>query len=643
MNIVYFFFIVLFLASLVQFISIKHVQSSFEYFLKTVIILSVTISIFAIYETKGITVFWSYILIILILIFKKIILFNKFDFKQFCSDLYFTLYSIPILILQFILNYNFSKGDFKIPSDDIIVYASYSKHIIEFGQENKYALFSHFYPKLFTGLNPYHFYELWMNALVTKLNQDSSILNLNFITYPLLIWIVVIGLISILDTLNINKIKGRIIVILLLFIGPLYFQAYEFVFKDGNLVNYSVFTIPGFVKQTLSYSYFGQKHLPVIIFSIVIVNLILLEYWKCTLMGIQSLVIASFGLFPGAYALFIPIFMKISKNKKTSFIILSILCFIAFFGILKVNQLGISEDISKSTFYINFFLKDLNWKGEILRVIYKLTVPFLWFVILYLPFLILIFLNYKTIVHKKICKTFIQLILFSYVGAACFTLIIEGLNTEQFITNLLPFYNIVFTTIILMIFKASLSNSKKTVLNYSLIAIVLIQNLYFTLNFHSYFKNVHNDQYENKTQNKLIYKLKKDKTHWIAYLLSDATIAKYDPMHQYVKLPAKFLYNFDYFNQVNINYPYQQYPKNSSFYAFAPYNQMKYFLNNKKIAKSDFSIEQLNFLRKYRISWVLCEKNAETPSLFKRYIVDSVLDKLSKEKYYKLRFSKNHF
>lgn len=645
MFIIILFTLLLLLTLSTQFITIKEVNTSFEYFLKMLIILSFAISIYAIYATNGKTLFWSYLLIILVLLLKKKIQLKQFELKNFFYNISYLLYLIPILILQCILHFNFSKLEFKIPSDDIIVYASYSKQIVEFGQENKYALFSHFYPKLFNGVNPYHFYELWLNALVSLLNKNESIYNLIFITYPLLIWMAFIGLISILDNFKINKIKSKLFALLFLFIGPLYFQAYEFLFKDGNLVNYAVFTIPGFVKQTLPFSYFGQKHLPVILFSIVLVNFAILEYWKSTLISIHALIIASFGLFPGAYSLLIPIFLKVSKNKKSFFIVLAVLSFITFFGLLQINKLGISKDISNATFYFNFFLTDLNWKGEILRVIYKLTIPFLWFVILYIPYLIIILLNYKTLLKNKIFKTLMQIILFSYLGASCFTLILEGLNTEQFITNLLPLYNIIFITIIILIIsqKTEKSFSKRFILSSIIIAIVIVQNVYFTVNFHRYFKDVYNDKYQKTTQKKILHKFTLDKTRYIAFLLSDSTVAEYDPMHQYVKLPAKFLYNHDYFNQVNINYPYQEYPKNSSYYTFAPYNQMKYFLNNKKITKSDFVIEQLNFLRKYRIKWVLCEKNAKITTLMRTYCVDSVLDKLSGEKYYKLSFNKNHF
>lgn len=643
MIMIYFYIILIFLIFSIQFISIREVNSSFEYFLKTLIIISLSISIFAIYETNGLTLYWSFVLITGYLIFKKKIFINQFSFKKLIYDLSYIFYTIPILILQFKFNYNFSKSDIKIPSDDIIIYAGYSKQIVEFGQENKYALFSHFYPKLFYGLNPYHFYEIWLNALVAKTNNYSSIYNLIFLTYPLLIWIVLIGLISILDAFKINKTQSRIFVILFLFIGPLYYQTYEFLFNDGNFVSYSVFTIPGFVKQTLPYSYFGQKHLPVIIFSILFINFVILKYWKGTLLGIHCLIVTSFGLFPGAYSMLFSIFFKVFKNKKYSFVLLSILSFFLFFGIINLNKLGISSEISKSTFYINHFLTNLNWKGELFRLLYKFITPIIWFIILYFPLVILILLNKKVLFFNRTFKSLIQLIIFSYVGAACFTLIIEGLNTEQFITNLLPFYNIVFITIIILIISNhKITNPYVLKINYLIFFLVIIQNFYFTLNFHENFKDVFNDRYQKTTQKTLITKLKLDNTKYIAYILSDSTLSKYHPMHQCIKLPAKFLYNHDYFNQVNINYPYYEYPKNSSYYSFAPYNQMKYFLKNKIIRKTSFPKEQIKFLRKFNIEWILCEKNAELPTKFNKYISDSIVDKISGEKYYKLLLYKNH-
>ena len=107
MFIIILFTLLLFLTLSTQFITIKEVNSSFEYFLKTIIILSFSIAIYAIYATNGKTLFWSYLLIIMVLILKKKIQLKQFELKNFFSDISYLLYLIPILILQCILHFNF--------------------------------------------------------------------------------------------------------------------------------------------------------------------------------------------------------------------------------------------------------------------------------------------------------------------------------------------------------------------------------------------------------------------------------------------------------------------------------------------------------------------------------------------------------
>ena len=347
--------------------------------------------------------------------------------------------------------------------------------------------------------------------------------------------------------------------------------------------------------------------------------------------------IASFGLFPGAYAMIVSFLFSEIKNKRKYILFLLIISFTLFFGVISFNKIQISDEISKSTFYINYFLKELNWKGEILRIVYKLFIPAIWFFILYFPVIFLVVLNLKLLKSNLTFLAMIKVISFSYIGATLFTLLIEGLNTEQFITNLLPFYNVTVIVIIMMILTTEKSHNKLiNLLNYFTVILILTQNIYFTSNFQNNFKSVLDEKYQKTNQDLLINELKKDHTKFIAYLLSDKTVSYFHPMHQCIKLPAKFLYTHDYFNQLNINYPYYEYPENSTYYSFAPYNQMKYFLNNKKIEIKDFPKEQIRFLKHFKINWILCEKNAILPNELKIYVVSTIKDNLSGEVYYKL-------
>ena len=47
-----------------------------------------------------------------------------------------------------------------------------------------------------------------------------------------------------------------LLLIVCIFVGPLYLGVYENLFNDGNFFDSAVFSIPGFVNQPFVYSYF---------------------------------------------------------------------------------------------------------------------------------------------------------------------------------------------------------------------------------------------------------------------------------------------------------------------------------------------------------------------------------------------------
>jgi hypothetical protein len=624
-----------------NFISFKRFDKSSitHTFFSVIISITILTSLFAVFYTKGKSIYWSYILIFLILYYKKEIYFKKFELLNFRIKFKLIVWSIPILLSQYFLNFNFRSFLPYIPSDDILIYASYSKHLVDFGQENKFALFSQFYPSLFTGMNPYHFFEIWMNSAISVSNNLSYSHNIVFVTYPTLIWVLLLGLFSIGEQFTQITFLKKIYISLLLFIGPIYFNIYEIIFNDGNFINSSVFTIPGFVKQTLSYSYYGQKHLPVYIFSIIFILLLINNLRNAAILSCQGIISASFGVFPGIYAGISFLSLKDLRSNYKFTIIFFISSFLLFFGIISLFGIGVSDEISQSTFYLNYFLKDLNWKGEVIRIIQKLIFPLLWFLILYFPILLALIINKNILKNFPNLKAILGFSFFTYLGGVCFTLIVDGLNTDQFITNLLPFYNVVFTTLIIYIATKIDFQSIQSKFFFLVISLIVAQNIYFILEFNKNFRRTFNDLYSQQAQNQLTKELKIDNPKFIAYLLTENTVSSYHPMHQCLFYPAKFLYINNFLNHLNINYPYYTYPKSSTSHAYAPYNQMKYYLKGQYRDKTKFQNDQVGFLKKHNINWLLCQKNVTLPKDLTKFVVLKINDSISGENYYKLKLN----
>jgi hypothetical protein len=267
------------------------VNTAFHFFLQQVISLTLFLSVFAIMITGGKTIFIVFIPLFLILLQQKFILFSLPSIEKIKNKIPYLLIILPIGVIQFLLQYDLSTLTPYLPSDDILLYGSFANGLVQFGNENKYEALSQLYPHLFSGMAPYHYYEIWFTSLIGFITGKSYAMVIQMVVYPYLIWLFILGIISAFEHFNksLQK-KHYIFSILLLFIGPVYFSTYETIFHDGDFFPSTVFTISGFVKQTLAFSYYGQKHLPVYIFALLSFLFLLKQRYNASL--ISGLLIA---------------------------------------------------------------------------------------------------------------------------------------------------------------------------------------------------------------------------------------------------------------------------------------------------------------------------------------------------------------
>jgi hypothetical protein len=624
-----------------SFIYIKSLEKRFyiNQFLVVLFIVNLLVSFEAVIVCGGKTIFLTYFFVFVFLIHKKIVVFKKIEFEYLFKNKSKILFSIflliPIFTLQLLFNFNFTSSSPYLASDDIFFYSTISNQINEFKHENISPILSSLYPKLFSGIQPYHYFELWLNQIFQKLNSLNTVNNLIFVTYPFLLWVLCIGILAISELINIKI--NSIVILMLVFLGPVYLNIYETIFNDGNFFESTVFTITGFVKQTLPFSYFGQKHLPVYIYSILILISLKKNNMKLFLTGIIIASISSIGIAPGLifgafiYILFYYNFKLLNIIKL---IYPWILILFSFLIIILLFSTKISTEISSKTSYFSSSF-NLNWKGEIVRLVQKLFFPLIWLTILYAPYLFfLIFVDKMKI--KNLKKTFVFLF-GTYLGGTIITLLTTGLNSDQFSTNLIPLYNSFIIFIIINLKKNNI-NFKRKFAMFFFVASISAYNFFWNVNysFASSLKRNTNEVYDLKTQRKLLFLFSKTKCNKFGYLLSETDLKNSPPIHQYTLLPAKFLMNNNYFNYLDLNYPFYKYPKSSSSDVFSPRNQMRFFIKENKLSVCKFDSIQLVFTLKHKINWILCSKNAKLPSIFTNRIQCVITDPISKEKYYLL-------
>ena len=635
---IYFLFLVFFLFvvfSLSLFIQIPKSQSLvFDFFIRQIITLSILISSFALVITKGKTVFIIFIFSFIYLLFKKKVSFvlPKELKKIECK---FVFLIIPVIFIQFILQFDIFSLTPYLPSADITQYASYAYSMVEFGSENKYEALNKLYPHLFSGIGPYHYYEIWFTSLLGFFTGKSYILILQFIVYPYLIWLFILGIASVFEEYYLKiSIKQYVLCFLLLFVGPVYFTAYESIFNDGDFLSSTVFTVPGFVKQTLSFSYFGQKHLPVYIFGILSFLFLIKKQYSYFILSGMMITICAFGTVPGIIGSFGVLFLiKKELRTKSNFFIF---CMIggALVIIMSLFKLNINNEISQKTFYFNDFLKHLNIKGEIVRFISKFVVPFIWFSILYAPFIVLFFVYRKSVFLMKELKWIYLLVGLLFIFGAFFISIVQGLNSDQFLTNLLPLFNVV---IIISLIHLYHQLKEKKIILYTIVSTVLINGLFILTYYSSNLKKQH-VFFDLRIIDKVNTELSKSESKpIIAYLLSDKDLKEKPPTNWYGIKPGKMFGLTNYYNLVNINYPYTEYSRNTSSIAFGPDNQMRFYLKDQPILVDSIGKYQVGFIVKNKIKWIFCEKNAHLTKELTSLVYKSFHDSISGESYYRLK------
>lgn len=529
-----------------------------------------------------------------------------------------------LFLVQFLLF--FFDFELSYPSDDIVLYGKIAQDLVLYGQENTSGILNQLYPTLFNGTSNYHFFELWLAGGLANFFNLSYGYTLIFIVYPLFLFVYTLLLFELVKFfLPFSKSLRIIITICLFFIGPVYFGVYESIFNDGNLTNTTVFSITGFNLQSLPFSYYGQKHLTTYVFLLASLLSFFTKRKQLVILFAILSCVASFGLFIGVFVgLFaMVLFNKSYRTAENLFIVSS--SFLLIIGFYQLTNQSIASEIKEQTFYFNEFGKYLNWKGEIARALSKVLVPFIWYAILYFPFLIPLFFFKKTIIRIEISRytPFFVFISFAYLAGSLFTIVLQGLNSDQFLTNLLPLFNLAAIVLIIFYLKKLNSISPKFILVFFFFAIFL--NMVFVFNSykstHYPIEKMYGQEFSKKVEN-----LIKDSNPLIGYLLEDSIIKKYPPINWYPYRPGKrFILTHNLNQFVNLNYPFNDYIKSSSSLAYSSENQMKYFIKE-QIDEVEFYKFQREFILNNGIKYIFASNIQTIPEELKSLVKDIIVD-----------------
>ncbi len=609
LNLFYFFGRVIFMA-----ISVKAESSPTNTWYSEFLFLSLgtflATILYAIYVTKGLSVFSFFLIPLTFLFFISncSIKWPKIELKKLLN-----LKLNLIFFASFFLIYSTSIQDGVLRDHfhpDLHFYEDVAFHLNK-GYENTFGSLNEIYFKDYSVRAPYHYFELWLVAFAGNFfSQESYLYTIQLVVTPILLTITFAGLLAIWEKYNsVNKWIFFIVGFLLIFVGPLN------MFINKPIISFiENFTSERFVvfENSSHLNYFLLvKNLPFYILSSIFFLVFLSkEYTKALLILMFGLII-NVGLIPGVFCLLftLPILLVYKKKMpiKQGLLILTLsifllLCIFIFYFLFSIDQLEIPiEKKLKGQTLIYEFFKNYNLNGELLRIFYRTFFPFIWLGLLYFPFVI--YLGYVLWFDKKSFSVIKPVVLISVIllfGGIATRPFLQGMNSPQFLSLLLPFVNISFVILLAYSFK-----------DFKFIVISLLALSIFT-NFNHL--NVYINQNDGKPNEALyssLYKqnvlneVRRDSNTRIGWIMCDKEQQDTQPLLWMYCAPSLFMNTYGIHEYFNLNEPRI---KDLSRLEESHTNQLKYFPNSCNLKYDDL----LNsFVRENKIRFVVLKKGVQ--------------------------------
>lgn len=626
----------------IQFIDIKDLKVKESTFVGLVVGLFISVFIYSIVKTEftTISIFLIFPLFYYLLNKKKRISFvglaNLFNQINLSISIFVNLNIIAVVVfcVCVILNYiNFKLGF----SDDVFFYSGVSQRLNE-GVENAYFAYQSILPNY--KVLPYHYFELWLNSLIKSVFSLLSYSQvLVFVTYPLLVFTLILGLLSVLELHTKPKLKHLPLLIGLLFISPYlnrdFIQGLSSMYSGGTL-----FEMPGLLLFSNVFSFYGGKNIPIYIVFLLFIYFLLRRKEFIAFIVLSLLFVINIGLLPSVYGASVLFFLyKIYKKEKVkqykqlvlfyTFTVISILIFYLHLGSYNTNVIGTVE--------LNHFSGALNWKGELIYRFSRLFFAFILVTISYSPFLL-----FWIVYRKKIFRIDnLSLFLLLLFGVSLFSRVfLFGMDSLQFVTYIFPIINI---SIVVMFICSTVNvnahfNKLVLFIIISLTIASIVQSLYESNNFSNNVYNVtgYAEDFEEHVLDELILS-KELKNVPIGFLMGRKESRTLPLVWKY-KMPGKFFYANDYFNLISLNYPYFEVNDYSKIYKRPTVmNHQSLFYEPATYSMKEFNFHLAQFVKKQKIKYVITSVDSEIPDFFNQFTEKKIIGK--NEVFYVLNYN----
>jgi hypothetical protein len=336
---------------------------------------------------------------------------------------------------RFILNCNPGASYF-----DKIYYSNISLMLGQTGQENRFLVQNMLSPA-YHGMEPYHYFELWLNALFTVPFHTLNFVSLYLLTYPFLTILIVLGMVALVERITRISFLVWISCLAFLFVGGLYFH---------DIFVESPFLI-GSGEAPMEFS--GEKFS--VHYSILLACMLFYVsgYIPLAITSILFLPVMSIGSMPGVVS-GITVFLVISVIMKR----ITKMEFLRLFGYLAGLLLFIAWiyshwGVTAMSPYMHKQLVDyMDWAGEgfrslkifLVELVYRIIRIPLITILLYAPFLGIAGLWFFQKIKNDSSRSILYLSLLIYAGSLlAYGTFYKFFDASQFYSNNYTFLHVV--------------------------------------------------------------------------------------------------------------------------------------------------------------------------------------------------------
>ena len=586
--------------------------------------ITLSIIIYSIIITKGITINLLLLLSLGFIYFeqkKHITKTINVNFKKHLN----VLVEIPVVILLFyipvILSVINSDSYPYLPvSRDMVFYSQISSFISDFGIESS-KIDWRINPDE-TGMNPYHYFELWTNAFISEFSGLLKIKSYFFVTSIIFQFLLYRVLLVLPEIFKIKINSGiKIFSIFLVFFGDMVNIIPGFFWGVSGFYHYG---LNGNLKITVAFIYFilalfswqkGFKQITFIIF-------LCLSVFNFLFFPITLVSIPIFLLFHKIF------FSKYEKLEYIRIIVYYLLFFGLFFVVQKLSNLNTNKfAYLNNNDFISYF-NDVSDFKQILKYFRKYSISN--FILFFPAFVFLIpFFIWKKIQFKNSIYFFILIIIINATIASALSNFLSD-SSQLFLMPLTLITHLVYYSLIFYIFfKLEGKNIYKIAfLLYCLLGLWLQGNIFSSS---KNFKETYSGKYLTEIENNIL----KIEGGGIRYVTNHAGFTARDINSN---LHSQGYYLFFYKDNLSIHTVNMHLtPEKDDYFNYnkdriSQQLYYNYYLKKNNLDTLSYENCQLEFIKNHNINFIIVVKKIEVPEKILNLVVKTIEDEKNGER-----------